>query len=369
MKRQSLLPATRLPQQVTRQQLPPPDNPSAKVSELSDPSIFTDLAASIADAPTINQVAGMHPSQPRVLHAQSRVFLEMPHSPFHKPKAALVNSTMARERLRELAMHWCHRTEVLRHPHARDAMQLLLRLVALPAEKGMLVHELQRALNTLSAILDPNSPVVRVGVEESLVPQDTLADNVDQTTGPPDLSAIVSDYLESEDPKAGVGLRGLARMLQDEFDNPNKQLDFGKFDATVVDDFEEAGGMEAFLQARVPMNPPLEQLTLSSDLNLLPAFLRQIPTLNELVLPDYDSATIDLSGMAALRTVCFSGEVPELETVVIPHGQTIRLENAEGAEITPVDTPANVIDTNDTNDTNETLETAGAAAVVDPTDP
>lgn len=363
MKRHTTLPpAKRKPQQLTHP-LPPPGDPSPAARARSNPGAFSELAASIANAPTLDHIVGMEPTQPHVLHAQPKWMLRKPHDRFHAPSRALIRSTMARERLRDLASHWCERSEVLRHPMARNAMQRLIELVSMPASKGIPVQDIREVLNTLSAVLDRDSPGIQT---QAPVPLETSVGNDPPMDRLPDLSAIASEYLDSEDPQEGEDLRGLARTLQGALINPKSQLDLGRFDAEVVDEFEEVEGMEIFLHARVPMKPPLEKLLLSSGLDMLPAFLRQIPTLNVLVVPDYDSASIDLTGMPALHTVYFSGEVPELQTVFIPQGQTIRVMDDEGHEITLTSTPG---DAAPANDNAEGSHPTAAATVADDTNP
>lgn len=95
----------------------------------------------------------------------------------------------------------------------------------------------------------------------------------------------------------------------------------------------KADGVHVFLQARLELPTPLTVLTLSSQLESLPPFATRIPTLEELVLPDFESNALDVRGMASLRTVCFSGTPPEGVTKWADQRHPIALVHDDGNPI------------------------------------
>lgn len=313
------LPAPHKPAQQPTQRLQPPGATSQAALERTDPRRFTELAVSIAHAPD-DHVVGMDPLRPRTLHTQPRAALRAPHDRFHPPPRALVHRTVAHERLLNLVGHWSERIEVLRHPQAREAMALLMRLLIPAPARGIPVQALRKALNTLSVALDP----------DSVLP--TLAQPV-PANAVPDLSGLVSAFLGSGDEALRPNLRAVAGLLQDALTQPQGELDLSWIDAEDIDDFAEAGGMSAFLAARLAVMPPLEHLTLSSELEAVSPFVWHIPTLQELVLPNFEGDCIDLRGLHALHTVCFSGDVPDQVAVRMPDDRTVRLENGDGEEL------------------------------------
>lgn len=315
--------------------LAPPGAASSAAREHTDPSVFTDLATSIAQAPA-NHVVCLYPANRRVLYARPQESLHKPKDRFHQPTPALVDSTMAQVRLQALVDHWADRVEVLNHAPARQAMETLVQLVAQPPELGMPVGALRAVLEILSGELDPASTIVPGA---SLIPMDPQNMDSAPVAHLPHLPGALDDALETRDPKVRPGLRDLARTLQNALLTPHTELDLGHVDAEDLDDFCKFVGMDVFLAARNGLSPPLTVLTLSQELEAVPSFASQIPTLRELVLPYYVGEKLDLSGMPALEAVWFTGEAPEdLDLTYFP-GQNVRLLDGDGETLNAAPAP------------------------------
>lgn len=309
-----------------------------------DPGVFTQLAFSLAQAPEVAQVVGMperapvvgmDPAVPRVLYALPGEHVQAPYDRFHRPSPALVHSFAACASLDALVKRWSRPIEALNNPSARDAMKRLAQLVALPPSQGMPVKELQEVLNTLSALLDPASPIsppMPAAAMSASMPAEEPAPEL------PDLFAA----LRKADREARPELHEIARRLQNALVKPKAALDLGDVNVDDLDEFTLLVGMDAFVAARLALNPALTGLVLGAGLEGIPPWVFQIKTLQALQLHDF-LGTLDFSRLPALQRVWLTGDAPELDLTYGP-GRFVQVFNGDDELLNAADAPGHLLE-------------------------
>ncbi len=281
-------------------------------SDAHDPRIFTQLASGLVRAPD-DHVVGLTATHPLTLFARPAAPMHI--SLYRQPSKTWVGNLCARRYFERLVAQWRSSAALASNPRAREAFAQLQEVLLSPPTQQLGVASLREALQRLSEALDPHSPWR------------------DQRSPLPDLHALVNTALGTDDPDVRPNVRALAGILQEALENPDSTIDIGSVDAEDLECFTELGAMANFLGSRLLLDPPVTSVTLCAALESLPRFVSRFPTLQTLVLPDYLSDDIDLSGLAALQAVHFGGDTPTRLHALMPPGRTVELLDEEGNAI------------------------------------
>lgn len=207
-----------------------------------------------------------------IWQAQAAGDVRLPYDRFHRPCRALVAATTARLRLQEMVTLCSADRDLERNPEGLVALRELGWLIGRPLQRPLTVGELL--------------PVIRALAQLAPAP------------------AQVSNRVTRE-------MASLATLLENDLMNPGAELDLGEISPDTLDGFTEAGGLSRYLALRPTVEPPLRVLTLPAELEELPRFLEQLPSLRTLYIPSYDGDSIDLRGLSFLSEVRLTGEFDE----------------------------------------------------------
>lgn len=198
--------------------------------------------------------------------------VRLPYDRFHRPCGALVAAAAARMRLQEMVTLCSADRDLAGNPKGIEVLRELAWLIGRPLQRPLTVGELL--------------PVIRALAGLAPAP------------------AQISNRLTRE-------LTGLAALLENDLIHPGAELDLGEVSADTLDRFAETGGLSRYLALRPGVEPPLRVLTLPAELEELPRFLQQLPSLRTLYIPSYDGDSIDLRGLSFLSEVRLTGEFDE----------------------------------------------------------
>lgn len=207
-----------------------------------------------------------------IWQSHAPVDVHLPYDRFHRPCRALVAATAARMRLQEMVTLCSADRDLAGNPKGLEALRELAWLISRPLQRPLTVGELL--------------PVIRALARLAPAPMQA------------------SNRLTRE-------MASLATLLENDLMHPGAELDLGEVSADTLDRFAATGGLSRYLALRPTVEPPLRVLTLPAELEELPRFVQQLPSLRTLYLPSYDGDSIDLRGLSFLSEVRLTGEFDE----------------------------------------------------------